>query len=644
MQVYKLTNHGNGEVITEHPSLNGWSMLSIEQAPSLGLSSESVTKSILTIPAEYSHFAVWLHSQSAQSVNFMLLVVADQDLALKHKSTPEIKAHFKTVKDLESGLRAFVTQINRSLMKLSAEIGMGKEFYRAQAASHVVEFFLSSTNTTALSKAHKDLSDIEQFVRGYFIKAQKLNASDIHLISDGKQALLKMRVNKALCLIDKFEHSKAISFGNACYSTFNTADGMQSNAGTYVVTNHLEGEFIIPDTSLKGRFLSMYHGQGDRFNIVIRVIDKSKSVEARSFADLGMSAEACRALSALETISSGGLFVTGVTGAGKSRTLQNMVMNEIARCGGTKMVYALEQPIEQIVPGVVQISVDGELSKEQSNKSESQQMGFGVVNKKLMRGDPDTIMYGEVRDNISASAAYKGVDSGHLVYGTLHVDRALGAFGRLVDFGLPLHNVCRPDFLKMVIHQHLIAKICPHCSKPHRLGDPLPPRFSEEFVLGESFTVDEISKYAKISHSRGGHSILRIMQEDGRLKSKEVNSYREKLALLNSGSDPDAMTKRLTVLAKNSAIPESRINIRFKGTGCAHCFRGTVGVTPALEVLSPDNTLLDLIKNHELGKAELYWRNALGGRTIMEDMSNRVLTGVVDPWNTENELGRHIGA
>lgn len=616
-----------------------WKVLREDKLAELGFSSIDDIKGIIDIPLELHDFMLWVYRHAQQNVEIMLLSVEDTDIAeiLKKNGTPKQK----TIDEYKQKTANEVTSKNRELMRKKAEqLGLGKRFYTAKARAHVITSLLDGLDSGRSLPAKNSLSNNETFARQYFVNAQSLGASDIHIESDGEKAKLFMRIHKSLCLIDKFPHQKAIDFANACYTTFN-AGGKHSNSGTYVPTNHMEGEFDVPNTSLKGRLLSLYHGQGQKFNIVIRIIDKAKSVSAKSFIQMGFSEEATRQLSILETLSSGGIFVSGVTGSGKSTTIQNMIMSEIARTGGTKKIYSLEQPVEQIIPGVSQISVDGEAVDE--NSEEATRMDFATVNKRLMRGDPDSIAYGEVRDSYSASAAYKGVDSGHLVYATVHVDRALGAFGRLVEFGLSRGNVCRPGFIKLIVHQHLIARICPHCGVKHSLGEQMPPRFSEQFVLKDKLTLNEMSRYKGMS-SRSGRPLLRLLQEDGRLTSKEVVKFREGLELLNSSNDADSMSERLHGIAHKSALSPDDIKITLQGPGCSKCFNGTIGITPAVEILTPDNTILDLLKEQELGKAELYWKSALGGRSIMDDMSTRILKGIVDPWNAETELGRLIGS
>jgi twitching motility protein PilT len=52
----------------------------------------------------------------------------------------------------------------------------------------------------------------------------------------------------------------------------------------------------------------------------------------------------------------------------------------------------------------------------------------------IIRQDPDIIMIGEMRDDISFSAAMSAADTGHLVLSTLHTINASQSITRILDF------------------------------------------------------------------------------------------------------------------------------------------------------------------------------------------------------------------
>jgi twitching motility protein PilT len=54
--------------------------------------------------------------------------------------------------------------------------------------------------------------------------------------------------------------------------------------------------------------------------------------------------------------------------------------------------------------------------------------------KHILRQDPDIIMIGEMRDDISFAAAMSAADTGHLVLSTLHTTNASQSISRILDF------------------------------------------------------------------------------------------------------------------------------------------------------------------------------------------------------------------
>ena len=56
--------------------------------------------------------------------------------------------------------------------------------------------------------------------------------------------------------------------------------------------------------------------------------------------------------------------------------------------------------------------------------------------KSFLRGDPDVIMVGEIRDAQTADVAIQAALTGHLVFSTVHTNEAAGAVKRLLDMGV----------------------------------------------------------------------------------------------------------------------------------------------------------------------------------------------------------------
>ena len=118
------------------------------------------------------------------------------------------------------------------------------------------------------------------------------------------------------------------------------------------------------------------------------------------------------------------VLVAGSTGSGKSTTLAAMV--EHINGNFKKHIVTLEDPIEFVFE-------DNQCVIEQREVGLDTQ-SFHHALRNILRQDPDIIMIGEMRDDISFAAAMSAADTGHLVLSTLHTTNAAQSIVRILDF------------------------------------------------------------------------------------------------------------------------------------------------------------------------------------------------------------------
>lgn len=179
--------------------------------------------------------------------------------------------------------------------------------------------------------------------------------------------------------------------------------------------------------------------------IVIRLLDPDKA--ARHLTDLGISKTAdWRAACGYPH---GLVIVAGKTNSGKSTTLISS-LREQDRIG--KSIYTIEDPIEHRVDFITQMAV---------NRAENVRLDFQAGTRAMMRGDPEIILIGEIRDPETAHAAVQAAESGHLVFSTLHAGTVRESVGRLRGFGID--NATLRPMLRGVLAQRLIRTLCGFC-------------------------------------------------------------------------------------------------------------------------------------------------------------------------------------
>ena len=82
----------------------------------------------------------------------------------------------------------------------------------------------------------------------------------------------------------------------------------------------------------------------------------------------------------------------------------------------------------------------------------------------ILRGDPNIVMIGEIRDLETAEIAVRASLTGHLVFSTLHTNDAIGGISRLTDMGVEPFLVSAS--VRAFLAQRLVRRICQSCRQP----------------------------------------------------------------------------------------------------------------------------------------------------------------------------------
>lgn len=183
------------------------------------------------------------------------------------------------------------------------------------------------------------------------------------------------------------------------------------------------------------------HGE----KIVLRMFEQS---EVRPLEQLGFGAEVQSLLKSVLTQDTGLVLLTGPAGSGKTTTIY-ACLRFLAGLGG-RHIITVEDPVEQIVPGVMQTEVQ-----------EARGLTYAVAAKHLLRQDPQVLVLGEVRDDETAAQAVRAALTGHLVVSTLHAGSCAGVFERLLMMSGDRHAAV--SALELVLNQRLMRRKCAGC-------------------------------------------------------------------------------------------------------------------------------------------------------------------------------------
>ncbi|MCE0484275.1 MAG: Flp pilus assembly complex ATPase component TadA [Methylacidiphilales bacterium] len=168
------------------------------------------------------------------------------------------------------------------------------------------------------------------------------------------------------------------------------------------------------------------------------------------FSLLGLTPETERKIRELIAQPNGIILLTGPTGCGKSTSLYTFLsmLNTMER-----RIVTVEDPVEHKLPGVMQIAIKPEIN-----------LTFATALRSILRGDPNVIMIGEMRDFETAEIAIRAALTGHLVFSTLHTNDAIGGITRLIDMGVQPFLVS--SSVRAFLAQRLVRVLCPHCKAP----------------------------------------------------------------------------------------------------------------------------------------------------------------------------------
>ncbi len=143
----------------------------------------------------------------------------------------------------------------------------------------------------------------------------------------------------------------------------------------------------------------------------------------------------------------GMMLVTGPTGSGKTTTLYAILKYLDSP---EKNITTVEDPVEYQVRGINQVNVKEHVG-----------LSFPAALRSILRQDPDIILIGEIRDQITMDIAIKSSLTGHLVLSTLHTNDATSAIVRMINMGIEPFLIS--SSVLMISAQRLVRKLCTAC-------------------------------------------------------------------------------------------------------------------------------------------------------------------------------------
>jgi twitching motility protein PilT len=211
---------------------------------------------------------------------------------------------------------------------------------------------------------------------------------------------------------------------------------------------NLDFSYTVLHEEVRHRFRADAYFDLDQIALNMRAINAT----VRPYKSLDLHANVTKIVSLAHT-KEGLILVTGITGSGKSSTLDSIMDANNHSVDGHCVVIA--SPIEYVHKSDRCIFRHREVGRDVMSFKE------GAI--QALRQDPDVIVIGEMRDPETILTALEITDSGHKVFSTLHTSSAVESLDRIIGEVPPIEQERvrnrLADVIRMVMSQKLVPSL-----------------------------------------------------------------------------------------------------------------------------------------------------------------------------------------
>jgi type II secretory ATPase GspE/PulE/Tfp pilus assembly ATPase PilB-like protein len=270
-------------------------------------------------------------------------------------------------------------------------------------------------------------------------QAHKLNASDIHVETQVSSARIRLRIDGVLHPVAEIPVDKYRVLIGAIASAGNISTSANEAQQGHITQHVRMANGSEVNINLRLESTPTINGM----DVVMRLFNMDSKMFTLD--RLGLSTSERAVVDEIIRKPSGLVLVVGPTGSGKTTTLYS-ILNTLAN--PERKIITIEDPVEYQFPGVTQISISSENTKDSN---------FADKLRAVLRLDPDIVMVGEIRDNDTAKTALQAALTGHLVLSTFHASSAAAALTRLLD--IIGQNPLFISSIRLVMAQRLVRRL-----------------------------------------------------------------------------------------------------------------------------------------------------------------------------------------
>jgi type IV pilus assembly protein PilB len=348
--------------------------------------------------------------------------------------------HLPTIKRLETAAQREIEVLPASETDIRLAINRN---YKARDELYDAVGAFIQMDAEALNEQSQDDPPMIRLAEQILMHAATREASDIHLHPEERFFRIRLRVDGVL--------EEGLLLPSAIRSALTAR--FKILAGMDIAEDRLPQDgrirFAVGSEEIDVRVSSLPSSNGE--SVVMRLLDQSRL--KLELATLGFSETQQREFEDVLEQPHGVFLITGPTGSGKTTTLYTLLSMVDAE---ERSVFTLEDPIEYRLPLIRQTQIKDEIG-----------LSFAAGLRTLLRQDPDVILVGETRDQVTAELMIRAALTGHLVFSTLHTNDAISAVPRLKDLGIPSYLLS--SSLIGLSAQRLARRLCPVCKSEESL-------------------------------------------------------------------------------------------------------------------------------------------------------------------------------
>lgn len=289
----------------------------------------------------------------------------------------------------------------------------------------------------------KAIAVLRMFYEKILARMRELEASDIDVGSFGTRGEIWFRVHG-----NKFPQRDLPELQQPYSDVLIQALVMPRQRETLIERRSLDFSYNVEENGERFRYRGTAYFDLDAVGMNMRAI----TAKIRPYSSYNFHPNITNVVN-LKHTKEGLILVTGITGSGKSTTLDAII--DANNNSVDAHIIIIGAPIEYVHTPLRSVIRHREVGRDV--------MSFKDGTVQALRQDPDIVVIGEMRDPETIMAALEITDSGHKVFSTLHTSSAVESIDRIIGEVPPIEQDRvrnrLADVLKVVISQKLIPTL-----------------------------------------------------------------------------------------------------------------------------------------------------------------------------------------